>query len=210
MSTQTIAAGDGKVFFIDSSITGDQRQAILLQDKTELKKLTGEQAKLAEERLKKADVRLAVAVDARTGEKLWAHPVDVTDCSNVSSGGGQLTLMYKDDTLLLCGANANGHYWKQFIEGDFERRRLVALSAKDGYKLWAKDANYRSRPIVVENRIIAEPWAYDLRTGEQKMRSNPVTGKESSLEFYAAGASLRDEHCNQGHALFPFRIYRLL
>ena len=137
---------------------------ILRQDKTELKSLTGEAAKFAEERMKKLDVRLAVAIDAQTGEVLWKNPVDVTDCSDIGIGGGKLTLMYQDDTLILCGANANGHYWKQFIAGEFKRRRLVALSASAGYKLWAKDANYRHRPIIIGRRVIAEPWSYDLFT----------------------------------------------
>ncbi len=175
---QTIALGPNRVFFIDSSVTSEQREEILRQDKRELKLLTGEAAKRAEQRMKKLDVRLAVALDAPSGEILWKSPVDVTDCSDVGIGGGKLTLMYHDDILVLCGANANGHYWKQFIAGEFERRRLVALHASDGYKLWAKDANYRHRPIVIGQRIIAEPWAFDLLTGEQEMRSHPLTGKE--------------------------------
>ncbi|MFV1968203.1 MAG: PQQ-binding-like beta-propeller repeat protein, partial [Pirellulaceae bacterium] len=175
---QTIALGPGRVFFIDSSITSEQREEILRQDKTELKSLTGEAAKIAEQRLKKLDVRLAVAIDDETGEVLWKAPVDVTDCSDVGIGGGKLTLMYQDETLILCGANANGHYWKQFIGGEFKRRRLVALSAHGGYKLWSKDANYRHRPIIIGSRIIAEPWSFDLRTGEQETRLHPLTGAE--------------------------------
>ena len=99
--------------------------------------------------MKKLDVRLSVAIDAETGDVIWKKPVDVTDCSDVGTGGGKLTLMYQNDTLILCGANANGHYWKQFLQGEFERRRVVVLSAATGKKLWARDANYRHRPVVV-------------------------------------------------------------
>ena len=187
---QTIALGPDRVFFIDSSVTSEQRAAILRQDKTELKSLTGDAAKLAEDRMKKKDLRLAVALDARTGKKLWSEAVDVTDCSNIGIGGGKLTLMYSDGVLVLCGANANGHYWKQFVSGEFKRRRLVALSGEDGYKLWAKDANYRHRPIVVGGQIIAEPWAFDLKTGEQKMRKHPLTGKEVPWSIMRPG-----HHC---------------
>ena len=175
---QAIAIAPNRVFFIDSSITSEQREEILRQGKTELMSLTGEAAKLAEQRMKSLDVRLAVAIDGRTGSVLWKKPVDVTDCSNVGAGGGKLTLMYRDNTLVLCGANANGHYWKQFIEGEFKRRRLVALSATTGDELWSRDANYRHRPIIVGNRIIAEPWSFDRRTGEQETRRHPLTGAQ--------------------------------
>jgi outer membrane protein assembly factor BamB len=173
----TVALGPDRVFFVDSSITVQQREALLRQDKSELRKLSGEEARRAEARLKNIDARLAVALDAQTGKELWSRPVDVTDCSKVGTGGGKLTLMYANDTLILCGANANGHYWPQFLAGEFSRRRLVALSATDGRVLWAKDANYRHRPIIVGERVIAEPWAFDLRTGQQQMRPNLLTGQ---------------------------------
>jgi len=187
---QTIALGPDKVFFIDSSVTGEQRAAILREDKTELKLLKGEEAKRAEERMKKLDVRLAVAINAKTGEKLWAKPVDVTDCSEIGIGGGKLTLMYQDGVLIFCGANANGHYWRQFVSGEFSRRRMVALSADDGYKLWSKDANYRHRPIIIGKRVVAEPWAFDLVSGEQEMRVHPLTGKKVPWSIMRPG-----HHC---------------
>ncbi len=187
---QTMAIAPDKVCFIDSSVTSEERDAILRQDKTELARLTGEAREIAEDRLKKADLRMAVAVDLKTGAKLWAHAVDVTDCSEIGIGGGKLSMMYVDGKLVLCGANANGHYWKQFIDGDFSRRRLVVLSAEDGYKLWAKDANYRSRPIVIGNQILAEPWIFDLASGEQLMRPHPVTGEMTPWSMMRTG-----HHC---------------
>ena len=186
----TIAIDEGRVYFIDSSITSEQRAALLRQDKSELKKLKGEAAKQAEERMKRIDARLAVALDARTGKQLWAKPVDVTDCSEIGIGGGKLTLMVHNNVVVLCGANANGHYWKQFMSGEFSRRRLVALAGNDGQKLWAKDANYRHRPIIVEDKIVAEPWKYDLYTGAQEMRTNPLTGKLEPWSMMRSG-----HHC---------------
>ena len=199
----TIALGPGRVFLIDSSITSEQRAAILRQDKTELKNLKGEERKRAEERLKTIDVRLAVALDAKTGKKLWSKPVDVTDCSDIGIGGGKLTLIYQNNVLLLCGANANGHYWRQFIAGEFSRRRLVALSAEDGEKLWARDANYRHRPIIVEDRIIAEPWSYDLYTGVQQMRSHPLTGEQVPWSIMRSG-----HHCGMLAASSTMLMFR--
>ena len=190
ISHHTIAIGPDRVFLIDSSITSEQRDELLKQDKSHLANLTGEEQELAEKRLKEADVRLTVALDMKTGEKLWEQAVDVTDCSEIGIGGGKLTMMYAQDRLVLCGANANGHYWKQFVEGDFKRRRLVTLSATNGSKLWAKDANYRNRPIIVGDRILAEPWMYSLTTGYQITREHPITGETAPWSMMRTG-----HHC---------------
>ncbi len=186
----TIAVGPRRVYFIDSSISPAERQQLYLRDKGDLKKLSGEAARKAEEEMKKLDLRLAVAIDRQTGEKLWERPVNVTDTTDVSAGGGSLTLMYADGHVVLCGANANGHYWKQFLAGEFEKRKLVVLDAADGNELWAKNANYMNRPAVIGNEIYAEPWAFDLHTGNPKTRPHPLTGQESEWRFSRPG-----HHC---------------
>ena len=196
ISHGSIAIGDGRVFLIDSSLTPAQRDEMLRQDKTGL-------AKLAEERIKNADLRMAVALDASTGKKVWAKPVDVTDCSDIGIGGGALTLMYQNGHLVLGGANANGHYWEQFLAGEFARRRLVVLDAEKGEKIWARDANYRHRPVVINNEVIAEPWSYDLYTGEQKMRTHPLTGEKTPWMFARPG-----HHCGAISATSNMMFFR--
>jgi outer membrane protein assembly factor BamB len=203
IEARTIAIGRGRVFFVDSSVTSEERAAILGEEKSHLEKLEGKERELAEERLKQADVRAAVALDARTGEKRWSAPVDVTDCSDIGTGGGKLTVIYKDDVLVFCGANANGHYWKQFLQGEFSRRRLVALSAANGYKLWAKDANYRHRPIIVGDRVIAEPWTFDLKSGEQILRAHPLTGEKVPWSIIRPG-----HHCGMISAAASMLFFR--
>ncbi len=186
----TIAIGDDRVFMIDSSITREQRESLLHQDKSALQTLSPEEAAKKEAELKDLDVRLVVCLDARTGDQLWAKPVDVTDCSYVGIGGGNLMLMYHDGHVVVCGANANGHYWRQFLSGQFSQRRLVVLAAETGEQLWAKDANYRHRPIVVGDEIFAEPWAFDIHTGQEKMREHPLTGQQTVWQFSRPG-----HHC---------------
>lgn len=186
----TIAIGPERIYFIDSSITPEERQQLYLKDKADLKQLTGDAAKKAEAEMKDYDVRLAVALDRRTGEKLWERAVDVTDTTDVSAGGGSLTLMVADGHVVLCGANANGHYWKQFLAGEFDRRKLVVLDANDGRELWSKNANYMNRPAVIGNEIYAEPWAFNLHTGEPKTRPHPLTGADSQWRFSRPG-----HHC---------------
>jgi len=186
----TIAIGPDHVYFIDSSITPEERQALYLRDKGELKALTGDAAKKAEQEMKKLDLRLAVAIDRRTGRKVWEKPVNVTDTTNVSAGGGSLTVMYSDGHLVLCGANANGHYWKQFLSGQFEKRKLIVLKAATGEEMWSKNANYMNRPAVIGGEIYAEPWAFNLETGETKKRPHPITGEDSDWRFSRPG-----HHC---------------
>ena len=186
----TIAIGPDAVYFIDSSLTPEERQELYRRDKPELRDLTGDAALKAEEEMKKLDLRLAVAIDRNTGRKIWEKPVNVTDTTNVSAGGGNLTVMYADGCLLLCGANANGHYWKQFLAGEFETRKLLVLDAANGNELWSKNANYMNRPAVIEGQIFAEPWAFDLRTGESRNRIHPLTGEESPWRFSRPG-----HHC---------------
>ncbi|NQT83420.1 PQQ-binding-like beta-propeller repeat protein [bacterium] len=186
----TIAIGDGWLFFVDNSLTPQQREQMLRKDKSRMASLKGDEAKKAEEAIKSLDVRMAVALDAKTGGKLWERPVDVTDCSNIGIGGGELTAMYRNGIVVLCGANANGHYWKQFLSGEFSRRRLVALSARTGERLWARDADYRHRPVIVGDTVLAEPWAFDLKTGEQRMRRHPLSGVETPWQFLRPG-----HHC---------------
>lgn len=203
ISHVAIAIGDGRVFFIDASLTQAQREDMLRQDKTDLAKLAGKERELAEERVKKADLRMAVALDAVTGKLLWQKPVDVTDCSEIGIGGGALTLMYHNGHLVLGGANANGHYWEQFLAGEFKRRRLVVLDAAKGETIWARDANYRHRPVVINNDVIAEPWSYDLYTGEQKMRTHPLTGEKSPWMFARPG-----HHCGAISATSNMMFFR--
>ncbi len=186
----TIAIGPERVYFIDSSISPEERLKFYLQDKGKLKELKGEEAAKAEAEAKAYDVRLAVALDRRTGQKLWARPVDVTDTTDVSAGGGSLALMYSDGHVVLCGANANGHYWKQFLAGEFDRRKLIVLDASDGSQLWSQNANYMNRPAVIGNEIYAEPWAFELHTGKPKTRPHPLTGEESQWRFSRPG-----HHC---------------
>jgi len=186
----TIAIGDGRLYFVDSSISQQEREQMLAEDKTELAKLTGEAAEKAAAALKQRDLRKAIALDAKTGRQLWERPIDVTNTTKVSSGGGNLSLMFHAGRLVVTGANANGHYWRQFLKGDFSRRRILVLDAATGQKLWAKDANYMNRPLVIGGEIYAEPWAFDLETGKEKTRRNPLTGEETVWRFSRPG-----HHC---------------
>jgi len=186
----TIAVGDGCVFFADKSATAQQRLEALKERMEQLGRLKGVELEKAQRAIETADVRVMVALEMAAGKIRWQKPVDVSDCANVSTGGGELTVIYRDKVLLLCTAPWNGHYWKQFFAGEFSRRTIIALSSEDGGRLWSRRIGYRSRPLVVGNTIIAEPWAYELRTGEPRRRANPVTGRSELWQFVRPG-----HHC---------------
>jgi len=186
----TITIGPDAVYLVESSLTPEERQALYRGDKADLAALTGAEAARAEEAIRQLDARRAVCLDRATGQIRWSRPVDVTDTTNIAAGGGSLTLMVADGCLVLCGANANGHYWKQFLAGEFARRRLIVLDAATGADLWSRNANYMNRPAIVGGQIFAEPWAFDLRTGEPRRRPHPLTGQESDWRFSRPG-----HHC---------------
>jgi len=179
----TICIGGNRMFFLQHGMTSEQRERCL----------EGIQHEMRTDRRGKPiapDIRLVVALDAQTGTKIWERPQYVSDCVGVSKGGGDLTAMYSDNVLLLCGQPWNGHFWREFIAGKFSRRSLIALAGDDGRTLWSGRKGYRSRPIIVGGLIYAEPWAYDLKTGAEKMRIHPLTGSMTKWQMSRPG-----HHC---------------
>lgn len=203
ISQMAIAIGDGRVFLVDSKMTTEQLEERLKQDRSHLATLTGVAREEAEKKLKAADRKLAVALDLKTGDKLWSKVLDFTNCTGLSRGAGELMMMYHDNALVFAGASGNGHYWKQFLAGEFRQRKLAVVNAANGDELWHKDANYRIRPLVMGETIVAEPWAYDLRTGKQKTRKHPTTGEESPWEFLRMG-----HHCGHVSATENLLFFR--
>ncbi|MFW6161871.1 MAG: DUF7594 domain-containing protein, partial [Planctomycetota bacterium] len=201
-----IALGDGQVFFASSDASEAQRERALDEMRQRLEALEGKARQAAEQRLRNPVVLVIRCLDARTGEPRWARPLELTD----SHGGAHwcsLGAIYNKGVLALFGVFADGHYWKEFFAGQFEQRRVIALSAKDGSDLWSRHIGYRVRPIVVGDTLHAEPWAFDLHTGEQKTRANPITGKEEAWQFARPG-----HHCGCPAAspnLMLFRSYTL-
>lgn len=181
----TIAISEGRMFFADASATSEQRQEVLKDKVEELKAKKGIDGAAAEKELESADVRVAVALDTATGKQLWEQPLDLTDC-----GGHVLSAMAARDCVVFCGSHNNGHFWPQFLGGEYGNRRATVLSATDGKFLWSKAIGYRIRPLIVGDTLIAEPWGFDLATGEQKTRSHPLTGQASVWQFERPG-----HHC---------------
>ena len=196
----SISADGGRVFLVDDNAADDQRRAALVA------KLRGASPAEAEAILKQAPVRTILCLDATTGKPVWQRPLDLTG----GIGGmywSSLGTMVRKGVLVVFGIYSDGHYWKDFFAGQFESRRVVALSTDDGHQLWEKHIGYRVRPLIIEDTLHAEPWAYDLRTGNQKMRINPLSGREEPWQFARPG-----HHCGcpaaSPNCLF-FRSYHI-
>ncbi len=128
-----------------------------------------------------ADVRMVFAVDAATGEVLWREHTDLTGCC-----GDKMGAAYGDGLLLFFGNHGNHDAWR-FREGGMKWRRITALSAKNGDMVWSRALNYRTRPVIVGDKIILEPRACELRTGDTVMRDHPITGEQVPWEFLRPG-----------------------
>ena len=193
----TIAIGDGRLFFVDRTLTPEQTAQGLKGVAKALR---------LDQRGKPVppDVRLIVALNAETGKTVWTRPQYVSDCVvKVTKGAGEMTLMYADNVVLLCGQPWKGHFWREFFSGAFSRRSLIALAGGDGRPLWSGRKGYRSRPLIVGDRIIAEPWAYDLHTGAEILRAHPITGAEAKWQMSRPG-----HHCGNIAAAPNMLLFR--
>ena len=206
ISQGSISIGEGRCFFAAPGVTEQERREALEPKIKELHRMDQAKRDAVLKQMETAAVFRVVSLDAATGQVHWERPVEVTG----ASGGSywcSLGSVYHQDTLVLFGVFLDGHYWTQFFAGQFETRKVLALSGTDGQTLWEKQIGYRVRPVVVGDTLHAEPWAYDLRSGEQRTRVNPVTGEESVWQFARPG-----HHCGcpaaSPHTLL-FRSYNL-
>jgi outer membrane protein assembly factor BamB len=176
ISHPSISIGDGTIFFVDlNRDDAGGRQPLLPK---ELRR--GMQPAAPQ-----SDVGLVTALDARSGEVRWRRPLDLADCR-----GGAIGAMYGDGVLTIFGVYTDGHYWQQYFQGELASRRVTALAGKDGKPLWSRAAGYQVRPLIVGDKLVAEPQAFDLHTGKSCTRTNPVTGAEEPWQFSRPG-----HHC---------------
>lgn len=181
----SVTINDGKVFFVDSRITNDQRTAAL----NERSRLTDEKIYISPESSQAqldgvlADVRVAVALDLKSGDVVWKKTIDLTGC-----GGDKMGSAAKDNVLLFFGQFSN-HDTGFFKNNELTWRRITALNADTGDIIWSKPLNYLRRPLIIGDKIIIEPRACDLYTGQIFTRTDPITGLDTPWEF------LRPGHC---------------
>lgn len=152
------------------------------------------------------DVRMLTCLDAANGTTIWKKPIDLSDLTlddtlNDHTGGPGVLCMVKDGVLVVCGVGSIGHPYKDYRAGQFSRRSIFAFDASDGKRLWGGRKNYRKRPVIVGDRVYAEPFAWDLHSGADILEPNPATGLDEPLN-YLRGYSRCGAMLASGAALF--------
>lgn len=116
---------------------------------------SGQEVHLAERRGKEVEIRQSLlALDLAGGTELWRQD-DVPPMQHrVQHARGVVVV------------NANAGY-----------------DAKSGKKLWQRAVGPWRPPLIWGDWIIAQPHAYDLRTGEPRMEANMLTGQQQLWQF---------------------------
>ena len=192
-----LAASADRVFLLDGNLTDSEQDQAL----KESKQLGIVDAAPLDRKgqPRPRELAKAVALDTNNGQVLWARPCDISDFV-VYPRAGQANVILASDVVVLCGSPGGGdHYLKEFGAGKFARRSIIALAADSGKLLWSGGKNYINRPTVVGDLLYAEPWAFDLKTGQPRQRQHPVTGATEPWRLKrgaggACGATSASEH----------------
>jgi SAM-dependent methyltransferase len=113
-----------------------------------------------------------VALDAKTGKRLWNKPLPLGDLGIAEA----LYLSYSDDKLVLLDSAGKAYH-------------TFAFSAKDGKDLWKRTHPWKRdhhgghlyHPVIVRGMVIVEPFGYDLASGEIRLSEMPERGGCSTL-----------------------------
>ncbi|MFW6162524.1 MAG: PQQ-binding-like beta-propeller repeat protein, partial [Planctomycetota bacterium] len=112
-----------------------------------------------------------VALDASTGKEVWTTAEKIK---------GRTELWLSDGVLV---ATSSGG--------------LSGYEAATGKPLYTRAARLRRFPVIVNGTIYAEPFAYDLGSGEPVKRLSPLTGESAPWRFtrsYGCGAIAGSPH----------------
>ena len=177
----TISKGLGNIFFAESLVP----QAAKVRAGRETQKLISE-GKYVESRefpvqSEHRDFRTVFALDQETGKIKWSKTLDFTGC-----GGDTLASAYQNGVLLFF-SSMGSHDWWRHDSGELRWKRLTALDAETGGILWSHPNNYRTRPVIVGNRVFIEPRVCDLHTGSIFTRIHPISGQTVPYEYLRPG-----------------------
>lgn len=114
-------------------------------------------------------MRTVVALEVATGQQVWEREADLTSCGRWGAGAfGTMQALCKDNMLLFASANTPYGGGPKPEAGP---QCGLAISTKDGSTIWSKELANRSRPIFMQNVLLAEPNFVDLKSGEKIMKT---------------------------------------
>jgi len=182
-----IAVADGKLFLVERNLTDAEGREALAATVRDPSVRDREPVDRKGNRIE-PDLRKLAAIDVKTGKRAWQTPINATDITLddvvVSEGRVAVACMVKDGVVVVHGTGSLGHPHREFLQGEFARRALYAYSSDTGKFLWGGRRNYQKRPIVAGEFIYAEPFAWNLKTGEPKRIANPLSGREDIFDFH--------------------------
>jgi len=187
-----IAIGDGNVCIIDKP-----KAAADLADKPKELADTGEDNKPIEAAsTNEPDKQHLICLDSDTGKVLWEQSADIY--------GTTLALSTMHNGLLMSYQYSQRRFQLPSEKGD----RLTGFSTTDGKRLWDIEGSYISRPIINDLTIYAQPYAYDLLSGEQipgfqirgrgKGGCGPISGSRNLLLYRSGTLGYTDLLNNTG------------
>ena len=172
------AISDGRMYFVSGRAKGIRLKEATQELRAYLKKHDATRLKDFEETLKtnRRSLNVLTAVDAQTGKHLYDHGIDMTNCGWIAAHNG----------FVISGAGGG----RKNVVGGPKTAGLAAWDGATGQLAWNRPGEHSFLPVVTGDAIYAEPWAYDLRTGQRRKRKHPVSGKPADVAWARYG-----KHC---------------
>ena len=179
------AMDGGRIYVLGQRIEGELREAAIAEMRAWFETQPAELREEFEGQVDQRDIRKLMCFDATSGELVWERGVDTSNCGGEwlrpanFRGPYILSDLFVAGGVVLIGTSGGADkWWQTWNSGNYSSRAFNAHDAQSGEHLWYRFANYRARPVIIENTIHAEPWAYDLRTGERQQTVHPITGAQ--------------------------------
>ncbi|MCH8047678.1 MAG: hypothetical protein IID44_28625, partial [Planctomycetes bacterium] len=185
----TIAMEGGRIYILGGAANEAQRADAIAQMRAWMKTQSKALSEEFEKQVKDRDIRELIAVDADTGKILFRRGVDISNCGGkwlrpAGFGGRRhynpyvsLGMYAHNGVVVIASQGRADKGWPMWNAGAYKVRASTAIDGKSGKLLWYKFTNHRTRPVIIDDTLHVEPWAYDLRTGEKKTRLHPITGE---------------------------------
>jgi outer membrane protein assembly factor BamB len=186
-----IAMNNGRIFILGGAASDAQRAVAIAQMREWMKTQSKAMREEYEKQIKDRDIRELIAVDAASGKIVFRRGVDVSNCGGKwmrPTGFGSkrhynphvMMGMYAHNGVVVIASESKADKgWQVWNSGGYQVRGCTAIDGQSGKLLWYKFTNHRTRPVIIDDTLHAEPWAFDLRTGKKKTRLHPITGEEA-------------------------------